>query len=260
MMPGNSSNSCVTSSTLRWTPPNETPVAAAPSWISTLDFESTFDQAKSQALDAIRQWYPQRQSQSLDLTNVEACVAIKNHQRAIVHDNPAYQLFFSRVPQQHGKCGDANYLYRSSKIAQNTDELIAEGIRSLDCEHEGTDASGQSYSFRTFKCQLGELRDPNYFIFGMTRPIACLGKSEVDREKSLMDLLEIFQSLDAIDQRTCRLDAKGDSTKDIAAAVNMSPRAIEIRRKKMFDLFGVDRPMELVRITIRLEEHGLLPN
>ncbi len=75
-----------------------------------------------------------------------------------------------------------------------------------------------------------------------------------------MELLDIFQSLDVIDQRTCRLDAKGETTKDIAAAVNLSPRAIEIRRRKMFELFGVERPMELVRITIRLEEHGLLPD
>lgn len=253
-MPGNSSNSCVFSSTLNWALPCSTP-----SWVSTLHFESTFDQAKSQALDAIHQWYPQRRSLELDLSRVEACVAIKNHERAIVHNNPAHQLFFSRVSSTIGNPTDVHSLYRSSKLAQNTDELIAEGIRSLDCEHEGRDVSGQSYSFRTFKCQLGELRDPNYFIFSMTRPIACLGKLEIDREKSLLDLLAIFQSLDAIDQRTCRMDAKGESTKDIAAAVNMSPRAIEIRRKKMFDLFGVERPMELVRITIRLEEHGLLP-
>jgi hypothetical protein len=250
-MPGNSSNSCVTSSILNWAPP---------SWVTTLDFESTFDQAKSQALDAIHHWYPQRQSQDLDLSRVEACVAIKNHERAIVHDNPAYQLFFARVAPVIGKPADAHSLYRTSKLAQNTDELIAEGIRSLDCEHEGKDASGLTYNFRTFKCQLGALRDPNYFIFSMTRPMACLGNSESQCDKSLMELLDIFQSLDAIDQRTCRMDAKGETTKDIAAAINMSPRAIEIRRKKMFELFGVGRPMELVRITIRLEEHGLLPD
>ncbi len=154
-MPGNSSNSCVTSSQPNWAPP-----AWAPSWISSLEFESTFDQAKSQALDTIHQWYPLRQTQALDLSKVEACVAIKNHERAIVHDNPAHQLFFSRVATIAGKNTDMTTLYRSSKLAQNTDELIAEGIRTLDCEHEGRDASGQTYNFRTFKCQLGELRDP----------------------------------------------------------------------------------------------------
>ena len=246
MIPGNSSNSSRNSS--------------FPSWASTLDFQSTFDQAKSQALDAIRQWYPQRKSQQLDLSNVEACVVIKNHQRAVVHDNPAHQLFFSCASTSLGKPIDANSIYRSSKLAQNTDELIAEGIRSLDCEHESKVASGESYNFRTFKCQLGELRDPNYFIFSMSRPIACLGKTDVDRDNSLMDLLEVFQSLDATDQLTCRMDAKGESTKDIAAAVGLTPRAIEIRRKKMFELFGIQRSMELIRITIRLEEHGLLPD
>ena len=183
MMPGNSSNSCVISST--------------PRWASTLDFESTFDQAKSQALDAIRQWYPQRISQYLDLSKVEACVVIKNHEREVVHDNPAYQLFFTRASTASGKSTDAHSLYRSAKLAQNTDELIAAGVRSLDCEHEGKAASGQAYCFRTFKCQLGELRDPNFFIFSMSRPITCLGQVESDRDKSLMDLLEVFQSLEA---------------------------------------------------------------
>ncbi len=244
MMPGNSSNAS----------DNLLP----PRWASTLDFESTFDEAKSQALDTIRRWYPQRQTQDLDLSAVEACVVIKNHERAIVHDNPAYQLFFSRVSTATGRAPDA--IYRTSKLSQNTDELIAEGIRSLDCEHEGKDSTGQTYSFRTYKCQLGELRDPNYFIFSISRPIACLGNPDGDRDHSLMDLLAIFQSLDATDQLTCRMDAKGECTKDIAAAVGLCTRAIEIRRKKMFELFDVQRPMELVRITIRLEEHDLLPH
>ena len=243
MMQGNSSNASNCLPTLRWA--------------STLDFESTFDEAKSQALDTIRQWYPRRQTQELDLSAVEACVVIRNHERAVVHDNPAYQLFFSRVSSATGKVPDARY--RTSKLSQNTDELIAEGIRSLECEHDGKDATGQAYSFRTFKCQLGELRDPNYFIFSLSRPIAYLGNPARDPNKSLLDLFAIFQSLDATDQLTCRLDAKGESTREISTAVGLCSRAIEIRRKKMFELFDVQRPMELVRITIRLEEHGLLP-
>ncbi len=253
MMLGNSSNSSVISSPLR---------RATPSWATTLDFESTFDQAKSQALDAIRHWHPQRQFQNLDLSNVAACVAIKNHHRVVVHENPAHQRFFVHNLNHNppSKSTDTQSHYREFKHTQNTDELIAEGIRSLDCEHDGKDASGQVYRFRTYKCLLDELRDPNYFIFSMSRPIACLGKAEVDRDKSLTKLLEIFQSLDTTDQITCRMDAKGETTKDIAVAVGLSPRAIEIRRKKMFELFGIDRSMELIRITIRLEEHGLLPS
>lgn len=263
-MPGNSSNYFAITS---------------PHWVSTLEYGSSFDQAKSQALDVFHQWYPQRQSQELDLSGVEACVVIKNHERAVVHDNPAHRLFFSNDcgntdipsacgtergrphPQAVRSAGasiDFQSQYRSSRLARNTDELIVEGIRSLDCEHEDYVASGQTYSFRTFKCQIDDLRDPNYFIFSITRPIACLGSPEADRAASLKNQLEIFQSLDAIDQLTCRMDARGESTKDIAAAVRLSPRAIEIRRKKMLELFGVSRPMELVRITILLEEHGLL--
>lgn len=251
MMPGNSSNSSDI--------PSIVSIPSTPRWVETLDFELTFDQAKSQALEAIHQWYPQRLSQVLDLSNVEACVVIKNHERTVVHDNPANQHFFLRVSAASTST-DPHSLYRVNKLSQNTDALIAEGIRSLDCEHEGKCVSGQTYSFRTFKCQLGELRDPNYFIFSISRPLACLGIPAADRDKSLMALLKIFQSLDATDQLTCRMDARGESTKDIATTVKLSPRAIEIRRKKMFELFDVKRSMELIRITIRLEENGLLPD
>jgi len=249
MMPGNSSNA-----EFSFIP------SPAPDWVTTLEFDSTFDEAKSQVLNAIRDWYPRRQSESLDLSAIEACVVIKNHERTVVRDNAAHRYFFASGRATLGKPADPIAQYKTTKLSHHIDELIAEGIRSLDCEHEAKDPEGQSYNFRTFKCQLDEFHDPNYFILSISRPIACLGKSDNAREKSIMDLLAVFQSLDATDQLTCRMDAKGESTKDIALAVRLSPRAIELRRKKMLELFDVQRPMELVRITIRLEEHGLLPN
>ena len=254
MKPGNSSNATFLS------PQNAAAVTpAAPDWVSTLEFDSTFDEAKSQVIDAIRQWYPRRETDDLDLSAIEACVVIKNHERAVVRDNAAHQYFFASGRATIGKSPDSITHYRTTKLSHHIDELIAEGIRSLDCEHEAKDPEGHSYQFRTFKCQLDEFHDPNYFILSISRPTACLGKSNRDREQSIKELLDSFQSLDATDQMICRLDAKGESTKDIAVAVSLSPRAIELRRKKMLEMFSVERPMELVRITIRLEEHGLLP-
>ena len=253
MKPGNSSNATFLSAHS-----STTPKQAAPDWVATLEFDSTFDEAKSQVIDAIRQWYPRRQTEELDLSAIEACVVIKNHDRTVVRDNAAHQYFFASGRATIGKSPDSITQYRTTKLSHHIDELIAEGIRSLDCEHEAKDPEGQSYQFRTFKCQLDEFHDPNYFILSISRPTACLGKSESQREHTIKDLFDAFQSLDATDQLICRLDAKGESTKDIAVAVDLSPRAIELRRKKMLELFNVERAMELIRITIRLEEHGLL--
>ena len=69
----------------------------------------------------------------------------------------------------------------------------------------------------------------------------------------------MFLSMNSIDQTICRMDALGEMTKDIARSVGLTSRSIEIRRKKMQELFQVERSMEVIRITIRLEEHGLLP-
>ena len=65
-------------------------------------------------------------------------------------------------------------------------------------------------------------------------------------------------SLDAINQTICRLDARGDATKSVAECVGLTTRSIEIRRKKIQELFQVERSMDVILITIRLEEHGLL--
>jgi DNA-binding CsgD family transcriptional regulator len=230
---------------------------SAPQWVATLKFESTFEQAKSQAMDTLRQWYPQRHSCELDLSAVEACAVIKNRAKASVRQNAAYQYFFPCVLPTASTDAEACALYRTTQLSQNTDALIAEGMLSLDCEHEGKTATGQSYLFRTFKCHLDEFHDPNCFILSISRPTARLERTAA-RDKPLLELLAVFQSLDATDQRTCRMDAEGQSTKDIAATLGLSPRAIEQRRKKMFERFSVQRPMELARITIRLEEHGLL--
>ncbi len=260
MKPGNSSYA-TSLPTSNWSTPN---------WVLTLEFDSTFDEAKSQVINAIRDWYPKRETEELDLSAIEACVVIKNHERAVVRDNAAHQYFFASGRATIGKpttgkpatgrLGDSVGQYRTSKLSHHIDDLIAEGIRSLDCEHEAKDPEGQSYQFRTFKCQLDEFQDPDLFMLSISRPTACFGKTDNARGKSIQTLLAIFQSLDATDQLICRLDAKGESTKDIAVAVDLSPRAIELRRKKMLELFEAQRPMELVRITIRLEEHGLLPD
>ena len=65
--------------------------------------------------------------------------------------------------------------------------------------------------------------------------------------------------VDSIDRTICRMDAQGDLTKEIAGSVGLTSRSIENRRKKMQQHFQVERGMEVIRITIRLEEHGLLP-
>ncbi len=81
-----------------------------------------------------------------------------------MHDNAAHQYFFAAARIVGGKATEAAPQYRTTKLSHDIEELIAEGIRSLDCEHEAKVAAGQSYCFRTYKCQLEELHDPKLFF------------------------------------------------------------------------------------------------
>ncbi len=230
-----------------------------PDWMTSLAFSTSFDEIKTQALDCILSWYPHRHIRQLDLNGLEACVAIKNQDRAIVYQNVAFQHFFTGGQNPVGRGNESLTFWKTVQVSQKTDDLIFEGVKSIDCEHVGKDSAGRYYTFRTYKSTLAELQDPAFFLFGVARPIAILGTTEAEKGKSLSELFGLFQSLDGIDQQVCRLDAKGESTKDIAAGVGLTSKSIENRRNKMIAMFGVQRPMDLIRITIRLEDHGLLP-
>lgn len=230
-----------------------------PFWAKELVYSRSFKQEQSLILEEVNRWRPFCGERELDLSQVEACVAIKNKERNIVFANSAFRYFFAAGNQVVERSTEAFTFWKTAKLSQQTDELILEGTQSIDVEHVGRDAEGRGYTFRTYKCSLAEWTNPNYFILGVSRPIALLGNSEHEQSKKLSELHALFVSLDAVDQTICRLDAQGELTKDIAASVGLTSRSIENRRKKLLGLFRVERFMEIIRITIRLEEHGLLP-
>jgi len=195
----------------------------------------------------------------LNLDGIEACAAIKNSDRTLVYQNRSFQHFFAGGHSAIGN-GDETFAYwKTVQLTQKTDDLILDGVRSIDCEHVGRDPEGRHCTFRTCKASLAEFQDPGFCLVSLSRPLMLLATSETDKSKSLTELFKLFQSMDRVNQTICRLDAKGESTKDIAAGVGLTSRSIENHRNRMMVLFGVQRPMDLVRITIRLEDDGLLP-
>jgi hypothetical protein len=230
-----------------------------PDWMTSLVYTSSFEDIKTQVLATILRSYPNRYSVPLVFPGLEACVAVKNQERTVVYSNAPFKHFFSDHPIGIGSENASFVFGNPAQISQKTDGLILEGVQSIDCEHIEKDLEGRRYTFRTFKYRLVELQDPEFYFFCVSRPIAFLGSTESEKGKSLSELFRLFQSMDEVDRTICRLDAKGELTKDIAAAVGLTSRSIENHRSKMLVLFQVQRPMELIRITIRLEDHGLLP-
>jgi hypothetical protein len=228
-------------------------------WARTLLYTRTFEEEIDWVSNELVRCSTLSKSDLPDLSKVEACVVIKNRDRAIVFANEAFRRFFSGGKEVLGRNEESLTIWRNAKMNGQIDDMILDGMQFVDCEHVGGDADGRSYTFRTYKSAIEDLQLPDFHILGISRPIAFLGTSSTEQKSRLADLHGLFISMDSIDQKICRLDAMGEMTKDISRSVGLTSRSIENRRKKMQELFHVERTMEVIRITIRLEEHGLLP-
>ncbi len=159
-------------------------------------------------------------------------------------------LLGDMVSQSH----DPRYV----KLSQLTDTVIMDGVLSIEFEHVGRDALGREFIFRSFKRRLDEFKDPQFHILLFSRPIALVGNGELERRRSLNELLVLYQQLDKVDQAICLGDAHGESTKHIAATVQMTTRSVELRRNKIIEHFGFRRSIDIVVLIVRLAEHGLI--
>lgn len=219
-----------------------------PAWVESLSYTQSFQQAKDDVICVLRQYQSARSTLPIDFSRIEACVAIKNREGETIQCNGAFQYF---TPKSE---------WRAQTLPQAILEVLNDGVTAIDCEHFGWDLRGNAFTFQTHCRRLDEFRDSQFFMLSVSRPVSRVTEAKVEPDRSLSELYLLFQSLDSIDQQICRLDAKGEATKDIATSVSMSTRSVENRRNKMLAIFGVERTMELIRITIRLEEHGLLPS
>ncbi len=221
-------------------------------------FSLSFDEEKKRVLDYILDWGTGSRSSVLDFSKFESSVAVKNRDRVIVVDSTLLRSHYAEQRTLIGKHTDSFIDTRLRTLSQLSDEMILDGASYLEFEHVATIANGQTCLFKTFKRRLDELCDPNYMILIMSRPIQIVEPSDNERRRSLSELLMVFQQLDDIDRAICFGKLEGDQLKDIAAQVGISTRAVENRRQKIMDIFGFTKPIEIVKLLVRLEERGLL--
>jgi hypothetical protein len=193
----------------------------------------------------------------LNLSGFESCIGIKNIHRHFVYENPWLRELISGSESLVGKTAHSELDPKTRKLSQTSDDLIIDGVSSLEIDHLGS-FRGKTWSFLTYKRRLDELKDSDYAILLITRPIALLGQSEPDHQRSLNDLLILLNQLDEVDRTICLGCGNGDSAKDIAAQVGMTTRSVELRRQKMLEVFGFSRPIEIAKMLVRLEERGLI--
>lgn len=193
-----------------------------------------------------------------ELDEFEEPVYLKNQSGVLVWSNSAYRNFFAGDRQspigQHGKAFLDPTIFN---IALLTDQLILNGSEQLECEHVGVGGDGSRYVLVTHKTSLRYLRKPGYAILGVTRPIRRLGEDEHPGFEQVQSA-SIFRALEPRDQELCRLIAMGHSSAEIGQALGMTPRNVDLRRAKCFELLGVEKAVDLARLLTRLQERGYL--
>lgn len=225
--------------------------------IEFIEVDVPFDELRQRVVDHVIRWGKGDRSTALDLSMFNAIVAIKNSDRLITAENSMFRDILMGGRSSLGGNVDASVGHSFKKVMLATDRLILDGVASLELEHVGTPYHSRPCTYVTYKRRLDELRDPSYVILTVCRPLAYVGTSEIERRRSLSELRSLLQQLDVVDQDICGGYARGDSSKEIGIKVGLATRSIEIRRQKILDHFGFKRPIEIVKMLVRLEEHGL---
>lgn len=221
-------------------------------------YSTSFEDEKREVIARILRWGDGNRSQPLDLSGFESYVAIKNSERTYSATNIHFSNAFTAGRSSIGRNTDLTLEPKFKMISQKVDGLILDGVAWIELEHVGVLGDGRACTFLTFKRRLDELHDSSYLILLVSRPMRVLGSSEIEKRRTITDLLSILRGLDEKDQMICRGYSRGDTSKEIAAQIGLTTRSVEIRRQKIMDVFGFNHPIEIVKMLVRLEERGLI--
>ena len=223
-----------------------------------IQYQSSFDEEKASILAAVFEWHHSEHSQPLDLDSFESMVAIKNLNRVITFENAAFRRYMLNEKSAVGSTLDSHFLPHLVKTSTDSDRLILDGVMNIEIEHLCRWENGRTVTMRTFKRRLDELKSPNYAIIVISRAKEFVGSTEAEKRKSLNEVLSVLLGMDETDRTICRGYVMGDSTKEIASRVGLTTKAVENRRHKIMDLMGVQKPIDIVKLMVRLEENGLI--
>ncbi|MFK8111402.1 MAG: hypothetical protein AB8B91_04350 [Rubripirellula sp.] len=222
------------------------------------EFSHRFEEEKAEVIDYLIRWGKRDRSTAIDLEQFESCVLLKNSEQVVAHANVAFKSMMGGGAFLAGSRTDVLLSKRFRHVSQNTDDLIIGGVKSVELEHRCQDGFGREYDFRTYKRRLDELCDPDLCFVVIIRAIGIAAETSSSRRLSLSEQLVVFRGLDQVDQKICQMYYQGAPTKSIAAAVGLATRSVEVRRQKVMDTFGFDKPVEVVKLLTRLEEHELI--
>lgn len=224
----------------------------------TFSFRTTFQQAVQEITEAVFAGLQGDRARLEQINEHEDCVYLKNEEGTLTLVNESYIKFFSGPESPIGRHAKTFLDPTIIDVSKHTDALILAGSDHLECDHTGAGADRQTYVLRTYKCSLRQLKQPGYAILGITRPTQLIGENKSNPRAVMAQLAQAFRDLDERDREICRLIALGKSSTEIGKELGMTSRNVDIRRKKGFAALKVEKPVELVRVLVRLQERGYL--
>lgn len=225
--------------------------------MSELSYQLPFDQAVDQINQRINSWLAGPKFKPPELEDFEDPICLKNSELVVIHANQPYYSFFAGGTIPIGKKATTFLHNGVANISVKTDGLIKEGVSCLQFEHIGRGPDGRLYNICAYKRPLPKSNETACVVLEVSRPLS-IREAETGGQLSVEEQFGIYSNFSVDDKLICASYARGDSTKEIAAALDLSTKAIENHRKKMMLELRVERPVEIVKLLVRFEERGFL--
>jgi len=221
-------------------------------------YEKDFSKAVDEIAAVINRWSVSDEPFEPPINSIVDCVYIKRSTRIISHANHAYVSFYGNGQSVTGMTGESFLDPAMVGIAQKSDDLLISSGWSVEFEHVSVRADGLSYQCKTHKRWLG-LNARGNSILGVSRVLSVIERPAQVTMQRLAAIAQKYESLDSNDRALCCLMAAGHSQRDMAELLGCTTRTVENRRNRIMEELGASKPIEIVKLMVRLAEHGLIP-
>ncbi|HEV7282251.1 MAG TPA: hypothetical protein VGN57_18760 [Pirellulaceae bacterium] len=215
----------------------------------------SFQDAVARATALIERWLHDPN----DLAELDAFpdgIFVRNLDRMLVLSNAAYRALF---PPGQVSAGRSSLMYLSAdvkRISERSDNLLLEGLKFLEMEHEFELTPGQMCDLLVYKRLIRGPEHPPYFV-GVLRPVGRYETSSPIRP-DLKTAARLVSEFDDVDLKICRGICDGATNQALSVELAMTTRAIEMRRQKILSQLGLSQTVELVKLLVRLQDRGYL--
>lgn len=224
---------------------------------SMLGFSPTFDREKTAVVESILRWAETERVEPMDLSSFDCVVAVQSVDRIVTAENKAFRDLFMGGRSALGWNADSQLSVDALRTWQHADQMILDGASYLELKHDVSFMDGRRGTLISYRRRLDELHEPSFKLLFVSRLVSFSDPSANERKRSLHELFARLQQLDENDQLICRHYAMGDTTKEISKRVGLTSRSVEMRRQKILTMFDFKRPIEIIKMMVRLEEHGM---